>query len=445
MKIYIGNTNISSLYNDLSVGFKSIGHTIFTMANQGHRIQGDINFDISKSLQQELTLFDRKFPNVSRVAREHYIAEYEQKLYDHAFMQAADADLCIFIWNSFLPEWRDLPFLQKNNSKTVTCFAGSEARVLPLENIFRKMTGSPPAISCAQDLEATLRHIRYAELHADLLIGSTLAGLRPMYLPLTTILDHTNIPHRVNDRNEPVIVHAPSSRSTKGTETWLAIFSDLKAEGFKFNVRLLENIPHQDMLNILQHADILCDGLIHGGKLAREGMAAGCAVLSCIGSDAQAYQDFFLKDDNTLRTLWDVQPNSTQDRYIKDQYIKKVWYYLPEINPCIPVSPETAKDRLREILRNKEARLNLARRGRSVVEKFCSPALVAMDILDCIEQPNCFETQAKLSFHYSILYNDFIPENHEQAEIFNKTTSIVRDCEWYKNSHNSCTRHGLNF
>gem|GEM_PF-4932397 len=445
MNIYIGNTNIASLYEDLRIGFESLGHSVFTMATHGHTIQGKADLDITARLREETASFDSRFPDASGQTRDQYLHDVHQRLLDQACMRAAGSDLCIFLWDSFLPEWQDLPLLRQQGVKTVVCFAGSEARVIPLENVFRSLTGAPPANSAYRDPEATLRHIRHAEVHADLLVGATQAGLRPMYLPLTTVLDHSGIPHAVSDRDAPVIVHAPSSRNTKGTEIWLSIFADLKAEGYEFTVRLLEGIPHNEFLGLLKHADIVCDGLIHGGKLAREGMAAGCAVLSCFGNDMQAYQQFFRNDDNALRELWNVEPGSLQDAWIEAQHLKKVWYYIPEENPCIPVSAHTAKDRLRELLQDKRRRRELALRGRVAIETYCSPVMVARDILQCVENPQSFETQAMLSFHRAILRHDFIPENEADTAMYNRTTDIVRNCPWYKRMYQPGARHGLVF
>lgn len=445
MNIYLGNSNISSLFHELRVGFEALGHSVTSAVTYRTLIQGEVDLDKNRWMEGRSKQFDCKFPNTSKLVREKFLHDAEQQFYDHACMKASAADLCLFVCSSFLPEWQDIPMLKTQQSKIAICFAGTEARVLPLENIFRKLTGSAVTNYSFHGVEKYLRHVRFAELYADTLLGATQAGFRPMYMPITTVLDCSDIAHRVSEREVPVIMHAPSKKSAKGTHIWMDIVSDLKAEGLKFAFRLLEDIPHAEFLKTLQHADILCDGLIHGGKISREAMAAGCVVLSSIGNNSKAYLDFFRKDDDTLRERWNVQPGSEEDALIEAQFTKKVWYYQPEINPCVPVSPETAKDRLREVILDKQKRISLARRGRPTMEKYCSPEIVARDILECVDAPSSFATQAKLSFHHSILYHDFIPQSQDEAAIYNRTTDIVRDTDWYKQLYPQKERDGLVF
>lgn len=445
MKIYIGNVNIASLYNELRTGFEALGHTVVTVEETGHVITGKADFTLSAMLDKALLGFDKKFCNIPSQYRVEYQEAMRQKIWKAAFSEACSSDLAIFIWNSFLPEWQDLPLIQKNGTKVVVCFAGSESRVLELENIFRAKTGASVAVSARVDMESILRHVRFAELHADVLIGGSTAGLRPLYIPVTTILDTKNIPCHFSNRNIPTILHAPSNRATKGTDIWLRIFSELEAEGWKFTVRLLENVPHHAMLNAMQHMDIFCDGLFHGGKMAREAMAAGCVVLSAFGCDTDACLKFWKDDDETLRQRWQVMPGTADAQFLDEQFVKKAWYYDPNINPCIAVRPDTAKDALRELLRNKALRQSLALRGREVVEKYCQPSAVCQDIIDMAFNPGAFSTEAMQSYHRSLLYHDCVPNTAEEANIYNRTTDIVRGCAWYKKMYQPLQRNGLIF
>ena len=445
MKIYIGNVNIASLYNELRTGFEALGHSVVTVEETGNVITGMADFTLTAMLDDALQSFDRKFRNIPAQQRAEYQEAMRQKIRNAAFSEACSSDLAIFIWNSFLPEWQDLPLIKKNGTKVVVCFAGSESRVLELENILRAKTGASIAVSACGDTESILRHVRFAELHADVLIGGSTAGLRPLYIPVTTILDTKNIPCHFSNRDIPTILHAPSNRATKGTDIWLRIFSELESEGLKFTVRLLENIPHHAMLKAMQHMDIFCDGLFHGGKMAREAMAAGCVVLSAFGCDSDACLKFWKDDDDTLRQRWQVTPGSAEAQCLDEQFAKKAWYYDTNINPCIAVRPDTAKDALRELLRNKALRQSLALRGRDVVEKYCQPAGVCQDIIDMAFNPDAFRTEALQSYHRSILYHDFVPNSAEEAGVYNRTTDIVRECSWYKKMHPPLHRDGLVF
>ena len=446
MKIYLGNNNIASLFDDLRAGFEKKGHDVFTMSVSSSLIKSPVDLPIKDQINAHLSLFDKKCPHASAATRERFIQDCHEKLLNLALAKAVEADVCIFIWNSFIPLWGDLPLLRKHNTKVAVCFAGSEARVLPLENLFRRITGAPPANSACKDMETTLQLVRYAERNADAVLGASMAGLRPSYIPITTILNADLVPCHVNrDRNVPVILHAPSHKTTKGTAIWNNIFSELKEEGHKFIVRFVENVPHLDFLKLYKHVDIVCDGLIHGGKQAREAMAGGCAVLSAFGNNAEACKKFFLMDDDTLRSRCRVETGSPEDAAIAKQHMKKAWYFYPEVNPCMSVSPETAKESLRMLLLDRNRRIALAQRGRDVIEKYCSPSMVAEDILQCITEPQSFLTQTLLSFHHSLLYHDYIPSSQHERDILNRTTDIVRNCEWYTSGLKPLLRAGLHF
>ncbi len=68
----------------------------------------------------------------------------------------------------------------------------------------------------------------------------------------------------------------------KGTAEILDALEHLRREGLRFELRLLENTPNDEVLRILTDADIVVDELneAHYGMLALEAMATGCVVLA---------------------------------------------------------------------------------------------------------------------------------------------------------------------
>lgn len=446
MKIYLGNLNIASLFDDLRAGFEALGHEVFTVATSSNDIRSGTDLDAQKLLSERIAAFDKKFPAVSREARNIFIEDSAKNIRELALAHAAQADICVFFVKSFLPFWQDLPLLKQRGARVAVAFCGSEARVESLENLWRKKSNATPASSSIFDLETTLRLVRQAEANADAVLGGTWAGLRPSYLPMTTIYDASSTPFHVNrDRTRPVILHAPSHRGKKGSEIWLRIFAELRDEGFDFDVRLVENLRHKDLLNLLADADIMCDGLFFGGKLAREGMASGCAVLSAFGDNHAAWKAFFDADEAILRAKYKIQAGSEEDKKLNAQYMKKAWYYDPAVNPCIDVKPETAKDKLRALLADREKRIALAERGRKAIAEYCDPAMVCRDILQCVLHPDTFDTNILLSFYQSLLYYEYVPRDLEEAAIFNKYSDIVKTCQWYKDWRPPLRRDGLIF
>jgi hypothetical protein len=80
----------------------------------------------------------------------------------------------------------------------------------------------------------------------------------------------------------PLVVHCPSRRATKGSEQITEAVSILKHVGERFEFRLLENRPHDAVLQQIQGADIVIDQAVIGmyGMVAIEAMAARKPVLA---------------------------------------------------------------------------------------------------------------------------------------------------------------------
>jgi glycosyltransferase involved in cell wall biosynthesis len=75
----------------------------------------------------------------------------------------------------------------------------------------------------------------------------------------------------------PVVVHAPSARAIKGTDTVLAALDNLKAKGVDFELRLVEKRPRPEALEIYRSADVIVDQLCIGayGTLSVEALSLG--------------------------------------------------------------------------------------------------------------------------------------------------------------------------
>jgi len=96
----------------------------------------------------------------------------------------------------------------------------------------------------------------------------------------------TPVPPR--DRTRPVVVHAPSSRSRKGTEHVIAACNALDVD-----LRVVEGVPHDEALALYREADIVIDQLNAGwyGVLAIECLALGKPVLTYLFDDARAWTE----------------------------------------------------------------------------------------------------------------------------------------------------------
>jgi glycosyltransferase involved in cell wall biosynthesis len=91
------------------------------------------------------------------------------------------------------------------------------------------------------------------------------------------------VPPPASDRARPVILHAPSSRSRKGTEHVIAAVEGLDAE-----LEIIEGLHHEEAFERFRSADIVVDQLNAGwyGLLAIECMALGKPVVSFLHEEA---------------------------------------------------------------------------------------------------------------------------------------------------------------
>ena len=86
-----------------------------------------------------------------------------------------------------------------------------------------------------------------------------------------------------SDRKRPVILHAPSSRSRKGTEHVIAA-----VEGLDADLEIVEGLHHDEAFSRYRNADIVVDQLNAGwyGLFAIECMALGKPVVSFLHEEA---------------------------------------------------------------------------------------------------------------------------------------------------------------
>jgi glycosyltransferase involved in cell wall biosynthesis len=91
-------------------------------------------------------------------------------------------------------------------------------------------------------------------------------------------------PSPPKDRDHPVVLHAPSSRSRKGTEEVVAA-----AEKLGLNLELVEGVDHRAAFERYRAADLVVDQLNAGwyGMFAIEAMALGKPVVAFLHEEAK--------------------------------------------------------------------------------------------------------------------------------------------------------------
>lgn len=123
---------------------------------------------------------------------------------------------------------------------------------------------------------------------------------RAEFLPYTipSWNDITPVRYEVND---PIrIVHAPTDRAVKGTDTILAAIKSLEREyPGKIDFRLIEKMPHNQALEEYKTADLVIDQLLVGwyGAFAVELMKMGVPVMTYIRDEDLQFIPTEMKQD----------------------------------------------------------------------------------------------------------------------------------------------------
>jgi glycosyltransferase involved in cell wall biosynthesis len=222
---------------------------------------------------------------------------------------------------TLLPANLDLPLFatlgKALGKKTIMHYWGSDiiqrdvARKYTLftDEIFRSVY---PSV----DDDARRRQIRKMNELVDIsIVGDySLLPFSPDSHVIRQALDHTKIPYvgcppKDGDIN---IVHAPTNREIKGTGYIIEAVENLKKEGHRVRLTIVENTPHDKAIEIFKEADIVVDDVLQGpyGIFSMECMALGKPVLCRIDEKlVNYYQDLPIVNtprdriDENLRTL----------------------------------------------------------------------------------------------------------------------------------------------
>lgn len=153
------------------------------------------------------------------------------------------------------------------------------------------------------------------------------------------------------DDSRPLrIGHAPSHRGVKGTDLIFAALDQLRAEGYNFELDLVEGVPHHESRERYAQVDILVDQLHAGwyGGLAVEAMALGKPVLV----------------------------------YIREEDLDFIPAAMRADLPFIRVTPDSIADGLRQALTmHRSALQELGRKSRAYVERWHDPLRIAGEIM----------------------------------------------------------------
>lgn len=240
----------------------------------------------------------------------------------------------------------DLPLLREGGKRLVFQFRGSEIRI---NSEFRKFNpfawaGEDDPSGMRDDLRLVLRDVVREAADVILVPDPELRTYVPEARILQRAVDLDQLRYVGPKRSSrPLVCHAPSRRGAKGTDHVLAAVQALQDQGISFDFKLLEGVPHEQLMQQLAEADIVIDQILIGwyGVLSVEAMALGKAVIA----------------------------------YIRDDLVN-------ELPPGIleNANPKTLEAKLRRLIEDADLRRNMGETARAFVQSYHAPEVVARQL-----------------------------------------------------------------
>jgi glycosyltransferase involved in cell wall biosynthesis len=175
---------------------------------------------------------------------------------------ASSTDLFHFYFGlTLLPKTVQFPILRALGKRSVVHFLGSDIRGKPPEELrWARRAGAT--------IVGSYDAIRWVPDAHVIPPGIDVAGIEPS---------------PPSDRERPIVLHAPSSRTRKGTEHVAAACAELDVD-----LEIVEGLDHREAFERYRRADVIVDQLNAGwyGVFAIEAMALGKPVLTFLHAEA---------------------------------------------------------------------------------------------------------------------------------------------------------------
>lgn len=413
MRIVIGCQEICGWIELLASEFEKQGHQVISISNKSRYYQ-DISYTIDKATFEKdyfnlrlknkflTTLCYGLYTLLKKIGQVVLKKNLDNRIYVHAInYMYKNTDIYIHIWEGLETNDADLVKFRNNNTRIVSWFVGDDVRYYPVALKEFNVVNNYFLEYSKKKIDGPIRKLRMHEKYSDAIFSvpdqSSLA-LRP-YFHLQVPINLLKYSFKKTGNTSPFILHIPSAPLLKGTPIFEKVIQDLKDEGLEFKFKSVTNIPNSEVRKLLTEADILLDELyMHGpGMIGVEAMASGCCVV--------------------VKYLEDSPP-----------------CFRP---PVVSVNVNNLKEKLRELISNKQLREEFIDLGlkfvseKNNVENVCKLILNSFQSVDYDYYPKYFREQ-------------FEPEP-ETLDFINVQTELVMNEDWYKSNIKPGTRMGLKF
>jgi len=253
----------------------------------------------------------------------------------------------------------DFPLLKKMGKKIVVTFQGCDARLkyFCIRNFKISACAECDVWYCNKILDKFKERriqkvLRYADhvfvLNPDLLHVIPDAEFLPYCIDIHRFIE---MPKRCSKEtyDERIrILHAPTSRSKKGTKYVLQAYEKLKSKKYPVELILVEKMPYEKAIKMYINADVVIDQLLVGwyGAFAVETMALGKPVVCYLRQEDLEFLPF--KDRIPIinanpYTICDVMEDIINDRDQLNKIGKRCLKYVIDVHDPIKIAKRTIK------------------------------------------------------------------------------------------------------
>jgi len=358
MKIVIGSIEISNNINTITDELRKQGHEVISIAENKNTF-----YNNKYTYDPYDLIFDYHFPKY-RYSQNNLIFLLKKglRVLDKISFRVLrkitvikiikSNDLYISIWEGLLINDSDLKLWKKHNKKIITLFVGSDIRdynsFMKKYNISTESLNLPTTFYKTESnrLHRKVNKVKLHEKYSNAIFSVPDQSdlLKRPYYHKQLPIDVAGFKVNVSERKKPLIIHAPSHPTLKGTNVIKQVIERLRNDGVEFEFELLTKVPHKIIKEILTNSDILIDQIVtHGpGKLGIEAMASGCVVAT---------------------------------RFLEES---------PECfrPPVYHIDAENIYDKLKELIENSTLRIELANKGYEYVKENNNVSKIVTDMLN---------------------------------------------------------------
>lgn len=345
-KLYWGDVPIlNNIY--WSNAMQKVGYESDTVMATFYSLNEKSDFNIYHS--DIIYAYKKKYPSaLVETFYYYFLFDYIVKNYDILHMPCSGTPL-----QNTRHAQRQAELLALFNIKSIVIPYGSDyqqySKIINLSLRHSLLISYPEAARNERNIS---NNIQYWTKNADVFFGGfQVDGIgRWDLLPFNMLTIDTDIwkPKQKLNQNDGIIgtvkiVHTPNHRGVKGTEFIIKAVDELKNEGLRIELILLEKVTNKRVREVFEkEADILIEQIIGGAYAmsAIEGMATSLAVITNL--EFEDYTRVFRR-----------------------------YSYLNEC-PILSATPESIKDRIKTLVLNPELRNKLAKASRLYVEKYHS-------------------------------------------------------------------------